>query len=162
VNRAEKGQSVILVSESPEQTFRIGVKIGRILEAGDFLALTGELGTGKTAFVQGIARGLGVSENYAVVSPTFTLVNVYPGEALTLYHMDLYRLGGAADLLDAGFDEENFQEGVTAVEWAERIQDVMPEGAISLVFSYVDEFTRKILISVNVESVRDRLKGVVF
>lgn len=162
MNRTQKGQPVILVSESPEQTFRTGLEIGRILIAGDFLALTGELGTGKTALVQGIARGLGVPENYAVVSPTFTLVNEYPGEALTLYHMDLYRLGGAADLHDAGFDEENFQDGVTAVEWAERIQDVMPDGAISLAFSYIDEFTREIIISVGMESVRERLKRVVF
>lgn len=162
MDRAEESQTVSIVSQSPEQTFQIGVKIGRILEAGDFLALTGELGTGKTAFVQGIARGLGVSENYAVVSPTFTLINEYPGEALTLYHLDLYRLGGAADLLDAGFDEENFQDGVTVVEWAERIQDVIPAGAISLAFSYVDEFTRGIIISVRMESFSDRLKGVVF
>ena len=162
MDRTEESQSVSIVSQSPEQTFQIGVKIGRILAAGDFLALTGELGTGKTAFVQGVARGLGVSENYAVVSPTFTLINEYPGEALTLYHMDLYRLGGAADLLDAGFDEERFQSGVTAVEWSERIQDVIPAGAISLAFSYIDEFTREIMISVRLKSVGERLKDVVF
>jgi len=154
--------SVALVSESPAQTFELGVNIGRILKAGDFVALQGELGAGKTVFVQGIAKGLGVPDAYAVVSPTFTLINEYPGEAAPLYHLDVYRLSGSADLLDAGFDETVSRKGITVVEWAEKIADFIPEAAIFLAFAYLAEAKREIRISVEDESVMQRLKGVVF
>ncbi len=154
--------SVVLVSEGPEQTFQLGVGIGRILRAGDFVALEGELGAGKTLLVQGIAKGMGVPDAYAVVSPTFTLINEYPGEAAPLYHLDVYRLSGSADLLDAGFDETISRNGVTVVEWAEKVADFIPDAAICLAFAYLDETKREIRISVEQEWVMRRLKGVVF
>jgi len=153
---------VALVSENPEQTFQLGVDIGRILKAGDFVALKGELGAGKTVFVQGIAKGMGVPAAYAVVSPTFTLINEYPGEAAPLYHLDVYRLAGSAELIDAGFDETVSRNGVTVVEWAEKIADFIPAGALFLAFRYLDETKRKIRISTAGESFRQRLNGVVF
>jgi len=154
--------SVVLISESPEQTFQLGVSIGKILRAGDFVALRGELGAGKTALVQGIAKGMGVPDVYAVVSPTFTLINEYPGQVAPLYHLDVYRLAGDADLIDTGFDETVSQTGVTVVEWAEKIADFIPAGAISLAFTYLDEMKREIRISVEQEALMQRLKGVVF
>jgi tRNA threonylcarbamoyladenosine biosynthesis protein TsaE len=162
VDSTGNSYSVLRTSESPEQTFELGEGIGRILKAGDFVALIGELGSGKTAFVQGLARGMGVSAAYAVVSPTFTLINEYPGQSATLYHLDVYRLAGSADLLDAGFEEAVFQRGVTVVEWAERIDDFIPPCAITIAFAYVSETKREIAISVRQESVMQRLKGVVF
>jgi tRNA threonylcarbamoyladenosine biosynthesis protein TsaE len=162
VDSTGNDNSVILRSQSPEQTFQLGAGIGKILKAGDFLALIGELGSGKTAFVQGLARGMGVPAAYAVVSPTFTLINEYPGQSATLYHLDVYRLASSADLLDTGFDEAIFQKGVTVVEWAERIADFIPPYAITVVFAYVVETKREITISVRQESVMHRLKGVVF
>lgn len=118
--------------------------MGGALHKGDVVALTGELGSGKTVLSQGIASGLGVPCGYAVTSPTFTLVNEYPGREGTLYHLDLYRLSKAVDLADVGFEEYLQAGGVMVIEWAEKIQEILPEDAFRVVFSYLDETTRNI------------------
>ncbi len=160
VEIAERSHSVVLISESPEQTFRIGEAIGNVLKAGDFLALTGELGAGKTVFAQGVARGMGVPDGYAVVSPTFTLINEYPGHNAALYHLDVYRLDGLSDLADTGFDESISQSGVTVVEWSEKIADFIPEDAIFLFFEYQGDTNRKIVVSTKSETVMKKLEEV--
>ncbi|HOD29864.1 MAG TPA: tRNA (adenosine(37)-N6)-threonylcarbamoyltransferase complex ATPase subunit type 1 TsaE [Syntrophales bacterium] len=124
-------------SISPEETRRLGRAIGRALTAGSIVALNGELGTGKTTLTQGIARGLDVPEAFQVTSPTFTLVNEYPGR-LTLYHVDLYRLSGPADLETLGYEEFFFAEGVTVVEWSEKIAEILDEGCIFIELRYID------------------------
>jgi len=96
---------MVLLSKSPEETFRIGRILADGLKAGDVVALTGELGSGKTCLTQGIANGLGVPESYVVTSPTFTLINEYQGRQVDLYHLDVYRLTGCADLAEMGYDE---------------------------------------------------------
>jgi tRNA threonylcarbamoyladenosine biosynthesis protein TsaE len=138
---------MVLLSKSPEETFRIGRILADGLEAGDVVALTGELGSGKTCLTQGIANGLGVPESYAVTSPTFTLINEYPGRQADLYHLDVYRLTGCADLADTGYDEYLSGRGVMVIEWAEKVLEAVPVDALFVVMTYMEENVRKIEIS---------------
>jgi tRNA threonylcarbamoyladenosine biosynthesis protein TsaE len=135
-----------LISRCPEDTLLMGRIIGENLVRGDVIALVGELGTGKTTITQGIARGLGISEKYYITSPTFTLINEYPGD-ITLYHLDVYRLTGPDDLGDIGYEEYFFGEGVAVIEWAEKIKDILPEDALSIFLSYIEGSEREIEIS---------------
>jgi len=146
-------------SESAGQTFDLGFSIGKRAEDGDVFALSGELGSGKTCFTGGLARGLGVGEDYAITSPTFTLINEYPGRC-RLYHCDVYRLNSSGDLEDLGFDEYLSGKGVMAIEWAEKIPDALPPQALSISFVYVDENRRKIRINGPAERVRDLLQDI--
>jgi tRNA threonylcarbamoyladenosine biosynthesis protein TsaE len=132
-----------MISGDPTKTFHIGRILGETLTAGDIVALTGELGAGKTCFTQGIARGLGVPEVYQITSPTFTLVNEYPGR-LNLIHLDVYRLSSSRDLQDLGYEEFFFGKGVTVIEWAEKIQDIIPEKSLSVTMAYLDQNQRSI------------------
>lgn len=135
-----------MISRSPEETLRIGRIIGEQLLAGDIVALTGELGAGKTCLTQGIARGLGVPEQYFITSPTFTLINEYPGR-LPLYHFDLYRLQGGMDMEGLGCEEYLFGKGVSVIEWAEKARDILPDESISISLTYLDENERHLSIS---------------
>ena len=136
-----------LCSSSPEETVRIGRAMGSVLEAGDIVALVGDLGTGKTCLTSGIARGLGVPEAYFITSPTFTLINEYPGR-IPLFHLDMYRLSSSADLDDMGMDEYFYGNGVMVIEWAEKIREILPETAIHIFLQHDDGNKRKIEISV--------------
>src|SRR2546428_6765616 len=109
---------VTLISHSPEETAQIGERWGRAAQAGWVIGLTGELGAGKTQLAKGIARGLGVPAR--VHSPTFAMVNEYPGGRLPLLHLDLYRLETEKEIAGAGLEEYLELPGVTVVEWAER------------------------------------------
>ncbi|MFO7813234.1 MAG: tRNA (adenosine(37)-N6)-threonylcarbamoyltransferase complex ATPase subunit type 1 TsaE [Pelovirga sp.] len=111
-----------LVSTSEEQTLKIGMLIGHCLDAPLLILLQGNLGAGKTVLARGIARGLGVSDQIPITSPTFTLMNHYPAR-LNLYHFDLYRLSGPEDLIDIGFDEYAFGDGIALVEWPEKLEN---------------------------------------
>ena len=139
--------SLILISKSPTETFSIGRLLGEGLTGGDCVALTGELGAGKTCLTQGIAVGLGVPDGYVVTSPTFTLINEYPGGESTLYHLDVYRLRGSADLEEMGFQEYLMSDGVMVIEWAEKVSDAIPDEALRVELSYMDETVRRIEIS---------------
>ena len=109
----------VLISNSIEETERFGVQVGTRLCRGDILALSGDLGAGKTALVRGLARGLGVESR--VHSPTYSLINIYTGGRTVLYHLDLYRLDSADQVLHAGLEEYlSGKDGVAVVEWAER------------------------------------------
>jgi tRNA threonylcarbamoyladenosine biosynthesis protein TsaE len=110
------------ISHSPAETELLGEKLGRAAQSGFVFALSGELGAGKTQFVKGLARGLGVSAR--VHSPTFTLVNEYGGGRLKLFHLDLYRLETPEQILSAGVAEFLQPDGVSVIEWAERIYDL--------------------------------------
>jgi tRNA threonylcarbamoyladenosine biosynthesis protein TsaE len=114
-----------LVSRSAEETLRLGEALGAVLRAGDCVALEGPLGAGKTTFVQGLARGLGVPPEVPVTSPTFVLVSEYPAR-VPLRHADFYRVEGAQRLADAGFDDLLDGEGVLVVEWPERFPAALP------------------------------------
>ena len=150
---------VEIESENAEQTFALGFSVGQRAGDGDVFALSGELGSGKTCFTGGLARGLGVGEDYAITSPTFTLINEYPGRC-RLYHCDVYRLNASGELEDLGFDEYLSGKGVMAIEWAEKIPEALPPDAISVWFIYVDENRRKIRINGPRERVLDLLRDI--
>ncbi|MDR1726364.1 MAG: tRNA (adenosine(37)-N6)-threonylcarbamoyltransferase complex ATPase subunit type 1 TsaE [Acidobacteriota bacterium] len=115
-----------LRSSSPEETRRIGIEIARTLPVPGVVLLRGSLGMGKTTLARGIAEGLGLEDAGRVCSPSFTLVNVYRGRC-PIYHVDLYRLEGARDLYSIGIDDFIGREGVTVVEWSERLGDAFPD-----------------------------------
>ncbi len=144
---------MVLLSKSPEETFRIGRILADGLEAGDVVALTGELGSGKTCLTQGIANGLGVPESYVVTSPTFTLINEYPGRQVDLYHLDVYRLTGCADLAEMGYDEYLSGRGVMVIEWAEKVSGCRSGRCPVCRYAYLEENVRKIELS----GCRDRI-----
>jgi tRNA threonylcarbamoyladenosine biosynthesis protein TsaE len=128
-----------LTSSSPEATHALGLKLGALLQPGDFVGLAGELGAGKTALVRGIAEGAGVPVS-EVSSPTFTIVQTYAGR-LPLHHADLYRLSSADELYATGFFDL-LGEGAAVVEWVDRVKIDVP--MLRLELSVVDATTRRI------------------
>jgi tRNA threonylcarbamoyladenosine biosynthesis protein TsaE len=130
-------------TRSPEETIRLGEKIGGRAAAGTVIALTGELGSGKTAFTQGLARGMGIKEAY-VASPSYTLVNHYPGKGLALYHVDLYRLADRQEAEDLGLEEVLHRQGVVAIEWAEKFGDHFWREDVEVRLSVTGETDREI------------------
>jgi len=116
---------VHIESRTAGQTRRVGRLLGRHLDPGSLIALSGDLGTGKTEFIKGLAKGLGVQKGCHVSSPSFVLINEYPGR-LPLYHIDLYRLSGGTDVEDMGLEEYIYGQGVTAIEWAEKAASLIP------------------------------------
>ena len=120
---------VTLISHSPEETRRAAAALAAALRAGSVLALHGDLGAGKTCFIQGLAEALGVTAT--VNSPTYTLIGEYQGR-LPFYHADLYRLEDPAEALRAGLEDYLYGDGVTAVEWAERAAGLMPSHTIHI------------------------------
>jgi tRNA threonylcarbamoyladenosine biosynthesis protein TsaE len=120
-------------SSSPQATRRLGVRLGRLLNAGDVVALIGELGAGKTCFVHGLAEGLEISRDVPIPSPTFTVVNTYHQGRVTLYHLDLYRLGELDELEAIGYRDFLDGEGVTVLEWADRVPGALPAKFVEVV-----------------------------
>lgn len=118
---------------SPEETFLFGRSVGQTLPSHTVLALYGDLGAGKTTFVQGLAAGLGIEE--PITSPTFVILNVYEGK-VPLYHFDLYRLKGTADFITQGFEEYLTKDGICVLEWPERIDSLLPPQTLSLHLEY--------------------------
>lgn len=110
-----------ITTSSPEETEAAGEAVGRALCPGTVVALYGDLGAGKTAFVRGLARGLGSMDR--VTSPTFTIVNEYQGD-IPLFHFDMYRLGGPDELFDIGWEDYLDRQGVCAVEWSEKVTEI--------------------------------------
>ena len=134
-----------MISDSREKTLEMGRLIGAILESGDIVALIGELGSGKTCLTKGMAKGMGVAENVPVVSPTFTLINEYPGK-IPLIHLDVYRLSGPRDLEDMGYEEYFYGGGIIVIEWAEKIRDILPAKTLFVSMRYLDENTREMIL----------------
>ena len=116
------------MTHSPEETRTLGAKLAEKLGPGAVVAFTGDLGAGKTAFVSGMAQGLGIRER--VTSPTFTIVNEYEGGRLPLFHFDMYRLDSADELFDIGWEDYLERGGVCAVEWSENVTEAMEPGTI--------------------------------
>ena len=131
------------ITNSPEQTEKVGAALGRILKPGTILAYRGDLGAGKTAFTRGLARGLGYTE--PVTSPTYTIVNEYLGGRLPLFHFDMYRLGSSDDLWDIGWEDYLERGGVCAVEWSENVEEAL-ENAIFVTIEKTGEDSRRITV----------------
>jgi tRNA threonylcarbamoyladenosine biosynthesis protein TsaE len=132
-----------LVSASPEETEATGERLAATLGPGDVVALVGELGAGKTCFIQGLVRGLGVTTR--ATSPTFVLINEYRGR-LPVRHVDAYRTGSLAELQDLGLPELFAGDGVTVVEWADKLRPLLPPGTIEVRIEGVGDEPRRIAI----------------
>lgn len=112
-------------TNSPEETFLLGEKIGRTAVPGSIFTLIGDLGAGKTVFTQGLARGLDIDE--PVNSPTFTIVQVYEGGRLPFYHFDVYRIGDPEEMEEIGYEDYFYGDGVCLIEWADLVRELLPE-----------------------------------
>ena len=133
------------ITHSPEETRALGGRLADALWAGAVVAFTGDLGAGKTAFVSGMARALGVEER--VTSPTFTIVNEYEGGRLPLFHFDMYRLGDADELFHIGWEDYLARGGICAVEWSENGEEAMEDDAVRVAIRRgADDNTRVITI----------------
>jgi|SRR5689334_6203000 len=132
-------------ASTPDETIALGERLGRVTRAGDLVCLWGELGAGKTQLAKGIARGLGIDAT--VNSPTFILMNEYPDGRLPLFHVDLYRLADAADALAGGVVDERQADGVTVVEWPERMGDVLPRARLDVRIQGTGDEVRVIEVS---------------
>lgn len=130
------------ISKSAEETRQIGYELAQQLRPGDCLALIGELGSGKTTLVQGIASGLDIKES--VISPSFILVREYKGR-MPLYHIDAYRVRSPEELLEVGLDEYVLSEGIVAIEWGDKVKEFLP-GCIEVQIEIVSEGQRKITV----------------
>jgi tRNA threonylcarbamoyladenosine biosynthesis protein TsaE len=136
-----EGQSLDFLSHSPEQTVRLGVRLGELLRRGDVICLAGDLGSGKTTLAQGIARGWGSLDQ--VTSPTFILINEYRrADSQRLYHLDAFRMSGAPEADMLGFHELLDTEGCLIIEWPERIRALIPEDHLWVSLRWVDESRR--------------------
>jgi tRNA threonylcarbamoyladenosine biosynthesis protein TsaE len=133
-------------THSAEETRAFGERIGRHLTGGAIIALTGDLGSGKTVFVQGIARGLHVPAEYYITSPTFTLINEYPGR-LRLHHVDLYRIQNPMEIEEIGLHEILGRDGVAVIEWAERLGADLPTQHIRVHMEMTNDHTRHMTIT---------------
>lgn len=116
---------MIIETRSAEDTFALGEKIGRGSKKGQVYTLVGDLGVGKTVFTQGLAKGLGIDE--AISSPTFTIIQEYEGTRIPFYHFDVYRIGDVEEMDEIGFDDYVYGEGVCLIEWANLIEEILPE-----------------------------------
>jgi len=132
--------AISVITKSPARTKALGRLMGRMLKAGDVIAISGELGTGKTVMIKGIAMGLGVGERN-VTSPTFILMNEYKGR-MPVYHFDAYRMARAAEIEELGADDYFFGEGVSVIEWADRIAGSLPADRLEVAASHVNESRR--------------------
>ena len=126
---------IVLTSTSPRDTQELATVLSRYLEVGDLVVLAGDLGAGKTCFVQGLGAGLGITER--ITSPTFTLVNRYESGRLELHHLDVYRLDDIAETLDLDLPEL-LEVGVTVIEWGEEIDDVLPVDHLTVRLGFPD------------------------
>ena len=132
-----------IITHSPEETRALGARLARLLQPGAVVAFTGDLGAGKTAFISGMAQGLDIPER--VTSPTFTIVNEYEGGRLPLFHFDMYRLGSADELFDIGWEDYLARGGVCAVEWSERMEELLEPGTIRVDLRRGEDEDRRVI-----------------
>ena len=121
---------MVTETRSPEETYELGRKIVLQARPGQVYTLTGDLGVGKTVFTQGVAAGLGITE--PVSSPTFTIVQIYEEGRLPFYHFDVYRIGDIEEMEEIGYDDYFFGKGICLIEWAELIEEILPDDRISI------------------------------
>src|SRR4030066_2345618 len=136
---------VVIQTKSASETIQIGKSIGSLLQPGDVVALVGELGTGKTQFIKGMATGVGVGKPTYISSPSFTLINEYPGR-IPFYHIDLFRLEWEKEAEDLGLEDYFQGEGITAIEWADKIPSLLPKYMLFIHIAYAGKNTRSLEI----------------
>jgi tRNA threonylcarbamoyladenosine biosynthesis protein TsaE len=153
-----KYHKYIYFSHSPKETISLGEKLGNLLKEGDLVALNGELGTGKTCLIRGIAKGL-KSPN-TVLSPSFSIINEYKYSGTKpIYHFDLYRINKAEELEGLGYEEYFYGDGITLIEWANKIECFLPEELllVNIIVDGANYFTRKIIF----EPIGDRYQKII-
>jgi len=136
----------VIITNSPEETIDIAAKISKDFRPGTFVGLAGELGTGKTLFTKGIAKALGVRDYRYVNSPSFVIIKEYKGK-WPLYHFDVYRLKSNANLANLGYEEYFYGKGVTVVEWADKIKELLPDERYDVELVHLGGAKRKIKIN---------------
>jgi len=136
---------VKIISHSEKETEAAGARLAAELAPGSVVALYGDLGAGKTAFVRGMTRGLGI--DFPVSSPTFTIVNEYPGR-VPLFHFDMYRLASSDELFDIGWEDYLERGGICAVEWSENVEDAFGPGTVKVSIHKLNEQDREIIAEV--------------
>lgn len=142
-NNSTSTNRFVYISQSPEETKNLGKKLGKLLQEGDLLALNGDLGAGKTCLIQGIAVGLNSRDH--VSSPSFSIIKEYSGDK-PIYHFDLYRLTQPEELETLGYEEYFYGNGVTLIEWAEKIEYYLPESRLLIEIKMGDHYlSRKIV-----------------
>ena len=122
---------MIIETNNAKETFELGVQIGREAKAGDVYTLVGDLGVGKTVFTQGLAKGLEIEE--PISSPTFTIIQEYDSGRLPFYHFDVYRIGDIEEMDEIGYDDYFFGQGICLIEWANLIEEILPENRREIV-----------------------------
>lgn len=136
----------VFITDTFEETQKLGKDFAKVLEKGDVVCLYGDLGSGKTTFVQGLAEGLGVKNR--IISPTFVIVRSYELGVVSFYHIDLYRIENEKDIEGVGIEEIiNNKNNIVVIEWAEKLKNFLPKKRIDVNFSYEDESRRKINFS---------------
>ncbi|HAJ33823.1 MAG TPA: tRNA (adenosine(37)-N6)-threonylcarbamoyltransferase complex ATPase subunit type 1 TsaE [Candidatus Atribacteria bacterium] len=133
--------NLTIITKSPEKTKNLGKEVSKLAKSGDLLAFYGELGAGKTCFIQGISQGLEVKDY--VTSPSFTIINEYQGK-IPIYHFDLFRLDNAEEILELGYEEYFYGEGLTVIEWAEKIEQLLPKEHLKIDIKFKDRYQRTI------------------
>lgn len=141
----EPTESRVYTTGSPEETEALGERLSKELNEGDRVALVGELGGGKTRFVRGVARGLG-SKGF-IKSPSFTIINIYEGGRLPLYHIDLYRISRAGDVFETGIEEYIYGKGISIIEWADKAPAILDDCTLVISFSHAGETRRTIEVA---------------
>ena len=130
-----------IITKSPEDTQKLGKEISKLIKPGDLLAFYGELGAGKTCLIQGISQGLEVKDY--VVSPSFTIINEYKGK-IPVYHFDLFRLINIEEIIDLGYEEYFYGEGLSVIEWAKKIEKFLPKDHLKINIQFKSYYERTI------------------
>ena len=135
-----------ITTGSPQETEQLGVEIGSLLHPGCFVALQGDLGGGKTCLTRGVVASLAPQSAHLVASPTYAIMNCYPGDT-PVYHFDFYRLTGDDDIAELGFEELFYGDGVCIVEWSERLTELLPPDVLTILFEYAGDNRRMITMT---------------
>jgi len=138
-------KSDVFISRAAEETEVLGQNLGKTLPSNTIVAFFGDLGAGKTTFIRGLVSGAGSSHAKEVTSPTFNLLHIYPGNK-PVYHFDLYRLPRKEEFFAAGFEEYFSLGGICCIEWAEKMEELLPSTAVKIHFSYLEEGSREIKV----------------
>jgi len=141
---ATRAQPLVIDTRSAEETLRLGASIGPLLLPGDMIVLSGDLGAGKTTFAQGLAAGLGITEQ--VTSPTYVLMKEYIGGRYPLMHMDIYRLGKIQEVIDLGYDEFLDPSYVVVVEWGDMVEPLLPKDHLQVLLNHQGEEARRVTL----------------
>ena len=150
-------ENLIYKSDSKDETFKLGKKIGKIVDKDQLILLSGDLGAGKTLLVQGIARGLHIDER--ITSPTFNLIKEYKGDC-NLFHMDLYRLDSSEELYNIGFIDYIDRTGIVVIEWPEVALKLLPREYLYITLEVMNTNTRKLIFNAEGERANKLLKGL--